>query len=313
MNITILDAETLGHDLNLNIFQELGNLQIYATTSPDQIISRCINAEIIITNKVILNAEILGKLPQLNLICVAATGTNNIDLAYCSQNNIQVKNAVDYSTNSVAQHTFTCLLALLSNISYYDKYVKNSEYSKSSIFTHLDFPYEEISGKTLGILGMGNIGRKVADIAAAFGAAVIYSSVSGATREEKYKQTSLEYLLSNSDIVSIHSPLTDKTKNLITQRELNLMKPNSILINMGRGGIVNEIDLHNALTNNQIAGACVDVFEKEPITKDNVLLDSKIAHKLILTPHIAWASVEARKKLVNIIYEHIKLYKSTKS
>lgn len=306
MNIVFLDADTLGHDISLDEISTLGNLNLYPHTHKNDIVSRCISASVIITNKVILNAEVLKQLPLLKLICVAATGTNNIDLEYCISNNIIVKNAVNYSTNSVAQQTFTSLLSLIGKINWHDKYVKSGQYCQSVHFTNLDNPYFEVSGKTLGILGMGNIGRKVAEIATVFGCRVIYSSISGSDRPEIYEMVNFEYLLNNSDFVSIHSPLNEKTKNLITANELKLMKPSAILVNMGRGGIVNELDLANALVNNLIAGACIDVYQKEPIDTSNPLLNPEISKKLILTPHIAWASKEARQKLVTIVAENIR-------
>jgi lactate dehydrogenase-like 2-hydroxyacid dehydrogenase len=308
LNIVFLDADTLGQDVSLNYIKQMGNFQAFTHTLPEHTVQRCINADVIITNKVVLNREILKHLPRLKLICVAATGTNNIDLEYCSTHTIAVKNAVNYSSNSVAQHTFTSLFALIGNIAWHDDYVKSGEYSKSLHFTNLAKPYFELSGKTFGIIGLGNIGRKVAEIASVFGAKVLYASISGNERIEKYELVTLQKLLQSSDIVSIHSPLTDKTKNLIAETELNLMKPNSILINMGRGGIVNETDLALALSGNLISGACIDVFEKEPIAGNNPLLNPKIAHKLLLTPHVAWASKEARETLIGIIATHIKQF-----
>jgi lactate dehydrogenase-like 2-hydroxyacid dehydrogenase len=307
MKIVFLDAATLGADVDKSVFRKLGEYVSYDHTAHNQIVERLCEAQVAITNKVILDAEILSQLPNLKLICVAATGTNNIDLEYAKNHNLIVRNAVNYSTMSVAQHTFTMLFALMGNIAWHDEYVKNGSYAKSLHFTNLDKPYFELQGKTFGIIGLGNIGRKVAEIATCFGANVIYAPISGKSRNEAYKEVAFDELLSVSDVVSVHSPLNDLTRNLFSASKIALMKPSSILVNVGRGGIVDEQALAFALDNNKIGGACVDVFSKEPIENTNPLLHVVQKHKLVMTPHTAWASKEARTKLIEIIAKNIEM------
>ncbi|RMD46806.1 MAG: D-2-hydroxyacid dehydrogenase [Aquificota bacterium] len=306
--IVFLDAATLGEDVDLSVFQELGNFKKYGITKPDQVIDRVKEADIVITNKVVIDKNVIDAAEKLRLICVAATGTNNVDIDYAKEKGIAVSNVAGYSTFSVVQHTFAMLFYLLENLRYYDDYVKSGEYSKSPIFTHIGRPFFEIKDKVWGIIGLGTIGREVAKVATAFGAHVVYFSTSGIKRQEDYPELDLENLLKTSDIVSIHAPLNKKTKNLITYEKIKLMKPHSILLNLGRGGIVNEEDLAKALDENLIAGAALDVLEKEPISPDNPLLNIKNKEKILITPHIAWTSIEARKRLVEEIAENIKAF-----
>ncbi|MEN8137269.1 MAG: D-2-hydroxyacid dehydrogenase [Bacteroidota bacterium] len=305
MNIVILDASTLGKVNNLQLLEKYGSVTSFGSTKASQIVERSANADIILTNKVIFNKEELDQLPNLKLICITATGMNNVDLEYANKKGITVKNVVGYSTDSVSQVTFSMVLRLLSNLCKYDSYVKSKDYALSPIFTHLANGFDEIKGKKWGIIGMGNIGRNVANIATAFGAEVSYHSTSGVIRDEGYPEISLEKLLSGSDIISVHSPLNDKTNNLISKRELNKMKPNAILINVARGGIVNEKDLVSALNENRIAGAGVDVFTNEPIEKESPYFNVINQEKIVLSPHIAWASTEARHKLIEKVIENI--------
>lgn len=308
MKLAILDAKTLGSDIDLSGFSQFGEVEIYETTKPEETLERVKDKDIVVTNKVVIDKNIMDNSPNLKLICVAATGVNNIDVEYAKKKGIQVRNVAGYSTESVVQHTFAMLFYLLESLRYYDDYVKSGEYAKSDIFTHLGKPFWEIRGKTWGIIGLGTIGRRVADVASAFGANVIYYSTSGVERKEKYPRVSLDELLKTSDIVSIHAPLNEKTKGLIGYEQIKLMKPTAYLLNLGRGGIVVEEDLAKALDENLIAGAGLDVLEKEPITEDNPLLKIKNKEKLFITPHIAWTSVEARKTLVNEIIENIKAF-----
>jgi len=304
----ILDAKTLGSDIDLSGFSQFGEVEIFQTTKPEETLERVKDKDIVITNKVVIDKNIMYNAPNLKLICVAATGVNNIDIEYAKQKGIQVRNVAGYSTESVVQHTFAMLFYLLESLRYYDDYVKSGEYTKSDIFTHLGRPFWEVRGKTWGIIGLGTIGRRVADVASAFGANVIYYSTSGVERKEKYPRVSLEELLKTSDIVSIHAPLNEKTKGLIGYEQIKLMKPTAYLLNLGRGGIVIEEDLAKALDENLIAGAGLDVLEKEPIVEDNPLLKVKNKEKLFITPHIAWTSIEARKTLINEIIENIKAF-----
>jgi lactate dehydrogenase-like 2-hydroxyacid dehydrogenase len=245
---------------------------------------------------------------RLKLVCIAATGMNNVDLTYAKERGIQVKNVADYSTESVVQTTFTTLLYLLNKPTYYDQYVKSGAYSKNQAFTHIAGSFWQLHGKQLGIIGMGNIGRRVADVAKAFGCEVVYYSTSGKNTAQAYPRMELEELLATSDVVSVHAPLNEKTKDLITQKELSCMQPHAYLLNMGRGGIINEEALAQAINENRIAGAGTDVFSYEPIKEDNPLLQVKNKEKLCLLPHIAWASVEARNLLVNKIEGHIQQF-----
>jgi len=308
MKIVILDAKTLGDDIQLGIFEQFGDLEIYPTTEPSQLFERVQYADIIITNKVVIDKEAINSARNLKLICVAATGYNNVDVYYAKEKGIAVTNVAGYSTESVVQTTFGMLFYLLMHLRYYDDYVKSGEYAMSDIFTHLGRPFWEIHGKRWGIIGLGTIGRRVAQVAESFGCDVIYYSTSGIEREEKYPKYPLDELLKTSDIVSIHAPLNEKTKNLITIRELGMMKKHALLLNLGRGGIVNEKDLAIALDSDLIGGAGLDVLEKEPIDPDNPLLKIKNKEKLLITPHIAWTSIEARKRLVNEIVENIRAF-----
>lgn len=308
--IVILDLDTLGEVPNLHKLSDFGIVNSYPITFPNEIVSRISKAEIIITNKVVIDRDVMKQCPHLKLICVSATGTNNVDLESARQLGIQVRNAVGYSSNSVAQHTIASILQLYNQLSYYDHFVKSGGYYKSKIFTHHGPTIIELHNKNFGIIGLGNIGNTVAKVASGFGARVSYYSTSGKNNQNEYPQLSLKELLQESDVVSIHAPLNDKTKNLISTKALMLMKPTSILVNVGRGGIVNELALANAIEKNQIGGACIDVFENEPINQNNPLLKIKNHEKLVLTPHNAWASIEARTKLIEIVYNHIKDYTS---
>ncbi|MEO5998157.1 MAG: D-2-hydroxyacid dehydrogenase [Chitinophagaceae bacterium] len=308
MNLVFLDTKTIGVVPNLHLLEQFGKVDYHETTRPEETLERIKDADIVITNKVVLDKTIIERANKLKLICVAATGTNNIDKAAALERGIPVKNAADYSSKSVAQGTFSLLLLLINNIPYYDNYVKQGDYSQSDIFTHYGKPFWELSGKRFGIIGLGNIGRQVAKIADAFGTEVVYYSASGQTTSELYQRLDLEELLSTSDIVSIHAPLNEHTSNLINYDRLNIMKRSSILINAGRGGIVNEADLARAIDEDLIAGAGIDVFEKEPIDLNNPLLKVQKKDKLVLTPHVTWASIEARILLIEKVARNIREY-----
>jgi glycerate dehydrogenase len=308
MNIVILDAATLGRDVNLSILNQYGKLHIYDTTDPDEKILRMKDQAVVITNKVVLDRETLQKCPDLKLICIAATGTNNVDLEAAREMGIAVTNVAGYSTESVVQHTFAMLFYLMEHLPYYDEYVKSGEYVHSPIFTNLDKPFHEVSGKRWGIIGLGTIGRRVAQIAHAFGAHVIYASTSGVKREEPYERVEMEELLKTSDIVSIHAPLNEKTQNMIGENELKTMKPHSILLNLGRGGIVNEEALARALNRGEIGAAGLDVLIKEPIAPDSPFFKVKDQEKLFITPHIAWASMESRQRLIGEVAKNIQAF-----
>ena len=302
--IVILDGKTLG-DIKLEKLSEIGEVKYYDTTDISEVKERVREANIVLTNKVVLNRENLSEANNLEFIAEVATGFNNIDIEYAKEKGIGVANVAGYSTNAVVQHTFAATLALLDEITYYDNYVKDGKYSKSGLFTCLDKPYYEIEGKTWGIIGLGNIGRKVAKIAEAFGAKVVYYSTTGNNSNDEFSRVSFDELLSKSDIISIHAPLSKNTLGLLDYEALCKMKNSAILVNMGRGPIVVEEDLAKAIDENKIRGAALDVFEVEPININSPLLTMKNKDKIILSPHIAWASVEARERLFNEVIENI--------
>ncbi len=304
MKIVFLDAATVGEDIDLSPIETFGKLTVYDTTAPSQCAARIADAEIVITNKVVLDAKLLAQVPKLKLICVAATGMNNIDLEAAKARGIVVKNVKGYSTRSVAQHTFAMLFYLLEKMAYYDRYVKEGAWSQSPIFTHIAKPFFELHGKAWGIIGMGAIGQEVAKLATAFGAEVSYHSTSGVNLRHAYPHKSLEFILKDSDIVSIHAPLNEKTYDLLNEFNLPYLKEKAILLNLGRGGIVNETDLAFELDRREIY-AGLDVLAHEPIEESNPL--NFITHKerLLITPHIAWTSIEARKRLIEAIAKNI--------
>lgn len=312
MEIVILDANTLGRDLDLSPLNKFGDIVIYQYTKEENILDHCKNAEVIILNKVVLGEREFKNLPKLKLICLTATGYNNIDIEKAEEFNIAVCNVAGYSTDSVAQHTFSMLLYQLQHLKYYDNYIKAGKYSESSTFTHIEKTWNEINGKNWGIIGMGNIGRKVAQIATAFGANITYYSTSGIKRDEEYLEQTLEELLKSSDIISIHAPLNENTKNLIGEKEFQIVKKNLIILNLGRGGIINEEALSEAIDSDKIHGACIDVLTQEPVNPDNPLVNVKNSNKLFITPHIAWASIEARNRVVSEICLNIESFEEGK-
>lgn len=304
MKIVCLDADTLGSDIDLKaIFSKFGKFTSYPQTLPDQTIERLNGADIVLTNKVMIDENVI-KNTKLKLICVTATGVNNVDLKAAQKAKIVVKNAVDYSTNSVAQQTFASLFALLNQTAYYDDYAKSKNgWAKSEIFVHLGKQISQISGKKFGIVGLGNIGKSVAKIAKSFGCEVGYYSTSGKNKNKKYKKLSLNKLL-KCDIISIHAPLNENTKNLFCAKTIKKLKNGAILMNFGRGGIVDENAVAKAIENGQIYFIS-DVLSHEPIDKNHAFLNLQNKDRLILTPHIAWSSIEARQKLIEITLQNI--------
>jgi lactate dehydrogenase-like 2-hydroxyacid dehydrogenase len=306
MQLVILDAATFG-ETSLEGFNAFGEVTIHQTTSPDDAASRIANADVIITNKVVIDDALMAQSPHLRLICVAATGMNNIDLTAADKRNILVKNVAGYSTDSVVQHTFSMLFYLLGHSRSYDDYVKEGGWQRSPIFTHLTPPYAEVAGKQWGIIGLGTIGRRVAEVATAFGAKVSYFSTSGANDDAIYPRVSLETLLHTCDIVSIHAPLNNATRNLIDRDALAQLKPGAILMNLGRGGIINETALAEALDSQDLYAA-LDVLEHEPMSDPHPLMQIANKERLYVTPHIAWASIEARERLVAKILDNIQAF-----
>lgn len=312
MKIVFLDVKTIGDDIDLSGYDALGEVVKYGFSTPEEIPERIKDANVIILNKAPVTEQTIGDAKNLKLVCVTATGTNNLDKEYLAKRKIAWRNVAGYSTESVAQHTFALLFYLLEKLSYYDAYVKEERYVNDTIFTHFAEHFNQICGKTWGIIGLGNIGRRVADIAKAFGANVIYYSTTGKNTQEDYTRVDFDTLLATSDILSVHAPLTAETENLMDKDAFSKMKPSAIFLNLGRGAIVVEQDLADALNTHQIAAAGLDVLCEEPMSRDNPLLSIKDSRRLFITPHIAWASVEARTNLMNIILEQIKEWEYTK-
>lgn len=308
MNIVVLESEAVGKDISWEALQELGSLTCYPVTDREQIPQRIRDADIVVLNKCVMNEDSLKDAKNVKILCEAATGYNNIDVEYCKNRGITVANVKGYSTDSVAQHTFALLLYVYEKLTYYDRFVKDGSYAKHTQFTHLDVPFHELRGKRWGIVGLGNIGRKVAQIAEAFGCEVFYYSASGAVYDVPYRAVSFDELLSDSDILSVHCPLTKQTENLFSLEEFRKMKSSAVLINVARGPVVNNADLAEALEKHMIAGAGIDVFEEEPVAEENPIWKLQDSTRLITTPHIAWGSVEARTLLVQEVAENIRAY-----
>ena len=304
MKIVFLDALTLG-DTSLSPIAALGELVCYPTSTPSEALARVGDCEVLIINKIRVDRPLLDAAPRLRLVCEAATGVNNIDLEACADRGIPVRNVAGYSTEPVVQQTFMHILSLMGNAPYFDEAVKSGAYSRSGIFCDLSRPVRELDGRTIGIIGMGTIGRRVATIAEAFGMRVIYYSTSGTSHCTDYPSVSLETMLSEADVISIHAPLNDRTRGLIGAAELAQMKPDAILVNLGRGGIVDESALADAIDREAIGGFATDVFAVEPVPVDNPLLHTRHPERLRFTPHTGWASIEARDRLVARIAENI--------
>ena len=305
MKIVFLDAKSIGEDMDLSGFEKLGEVVKYDFSTPQEVGQRVKDADVIVLNKVPVNEKTIGTADNLKLVCVTATGTNNLDKEYLDRRGIAWRNVAGYSTESVAQHTFALLFYLLEHLPYYDEYVKSEKYVGDRMFTHFDRKFSEINGMTWGIIGMGAIGRRVAELASLFGCKVVYFSTTGKNHQPGYQQVSLENLLEISDIVSVHAPLTNDTENLMDQRAFSKMKKSAIFLNLGRGPIVSEQALADALNQGQIRAAGLDVLSMEPMSSDNPLRTIKDSDRLLITPHIAWASEEARTRLMKIIQGQI--------
>ena len=305
MKIVFLDAATMG-DVSFEPFERLGEFTSYPTSTPQQARERVKDVDVMMINKVIVDKALIDSAPNLKLICIAATGMNNIDLDYAGSKGIPVRNVAGYSTDSVAQSTFMHILSLAGGGPYFDSSVKSGSYSRSGMFTDPNWNWWELAGKTIGIIGLGNIGKKVAKIAEAFGMKVCYYSTSGTGHCKDYPCLPLEELLRISDVVSVHAPLNERTMNLLGAREFAMMKPTAYVVNAGRGAIIVEADLAEAVDNGVIAGAGIDVFVQEPIPEDHPYLKMKHPERMRLAPHIAWASVEARERLVSMMADNVR-------
>ncbi len=313
MKIVFLDEKTIGEDIDLSGYDKLGEVVKYGFSTPEEARERTKDADVIVLNKVAVNEASIGEAAHLKLVCVTATGTNNLDKEYLAQRGIAWRNVAGYSTETVAQHTFALLFYLLEKLPYYDTYVKSEKYIGDTIFTHFANVFHELCGKTWGIIGLGAIGRRVADIAGMFGCHVIYYSTSGKNSQPGYERVDFDTLLRESDVVSVHAPLDENTEGLMDYQAFSKMKRSAIFLNLGRGPIVVEKDLADALKQDIIAAAGLDVLSVEPMSPDNPLREIKDSSRLIITPHIAWASVEARTRLMKIIEEQIREFFQTEA
>jgi glycerate dehydrogenase len=315
MRLVFLDTAMMGGDIDLTPLKAFGELTTYDKTQASEVMERIAQADIVIVNKVKLGKAQIDAAKHLKLICVAATGMDPIDLVYAAERGIPVKNVAGYSTDSVAQTAFLHFLSVTQHGPYFNQYAHSDAYPASGVPTHFGGMYfHELHGKQLGIIGLGAIGRKVASIAQAFGMEVVYYSTSGTDRSGGlYKRLELKELLKTSDLVSIHAPLNDKTRGLIGKEQLGLMKSGAYLFNLGRGAIVDECALADALNQGRLAGAGIDVFSTEPLPEDHCYYKVQDKTKLFLTPHIGWASVEARQRLVAMIAENIRQYIASRS
>lgn len=309
MKIVVLERNSVGPDTSIDVFNNLGEVVAYPnTTTIEEVIERTKDADIVVANKSPMNEKSLAEAKNLKLVCEFATGFDNCDLKYLRSRDIPVCNVINYCTEMVAQHTFTLALALSQSLPHYDNYVKSGEYSAQSRFSNFDVPFYELAGKTWGIVGMGDIGRMVAKIATAFGCRVIFHSVTGTSKVTEYEMVDKETLLKESDYLSIHCPLSDLTRDFIDAKALKMMKNTAVLINVARGPVVNNSDLYEALINGEIKAAGLDVIEKEPLQLSNPLSKIKDSNKLIITPHLAWGSVEARQRCVDYAYDNMKAF-----
>ena len=306
MKIVFLDAKSIGEDIDLSGYEALGEVVKYDFSTPQEASERVVDADVIVLNKVPVNQETIGKAKNLKFVCVTATGTNNLHKEYLDSRGIAWRNVAGYSTESVAQHTFAMLFYLLEHLPYYDAYVKTEKYVGDRMFTHFDRKFSEICGMTWGIIGMGAIGRRVAELAKLFGCQVVYYSTTGKNNQPGYERVSFEDLLEQADIVSVHAPLTAETENLMDQAAFLRMKKSAIFLNLGRGPIVSEQALADALEAGEIRAAGLDVLCEEPMSRENPLRRIKDSDRLLITPHIAWASLEARTRLMEIILGQIK-------
>ena len=305
MNITVLDAATLGEDVTFEKWEALGNLTVYKYTSASEVVPRLKDSDIAIINKVKMTDEVIKSLPKLKLICVTATGYDNISLSACKERGVALCNVKGYSTHSVAQVTMSLVLSLITHLPEYCDSVKNGEYQNSGIENRLTPVFHELYGKTFGIVGLGNIGRQVARIAEAFGCNVLCFKK---TPDRNYHCVDLETLLKNSDIVTLHLPLNDQTEKIIGEKELSLMKPNAILVNVSRGAVTDEKAVAEALKNHTIGGFATDVYSVEPMENISPLNEIKDFENVLLTPHMAWGAYESRIRCINEIAENIAAY-----
>lgn len=308
MKLVVLERNSAGTDVDVSCFEKFGEVVYYPNTVENNTAQRVKDADIIIANKAPLNENTLKDAPKVKLICLFSTGYDSVDVEYCKSRGIKVSNVVNYCTSAVAQHTLLLAMMLSEKITYYDEYVKSGAYSAQDRFSHFDRVFNELEGKTWGIVGMGNIGRRTAALARAFGCRIIFYSASGKSTCTEYERVEFDTLLKESDILSLHCPLTDRTKYLINKDALDKMKKTAILINVARGAVVNTKDLYQALVDEKIAAAGLDVLEKEPMEVSDPLYQIKDSTRLIITPHMSWASVEARTRLIGEVVKNIEAF-----
>lgn len=308
MKLAVLERNSAGTDIDISALEKFGEVTYYPNTSADNTAERVRDVDIVIANKAPLNESTLKNAPNVKLICLFATGYDNVDLEYCKSRGIKVANVVNYCSSAVAQHTLLLALALSEKLAHYDDYVKSGAYSAQSFFSNFDRAFNELEGKTWGIVGMGSIGHRVASIAQAFGCHVIFYSASGKSTCTEYERVEFDTLLKEADILSLHCPLSDRTRNLINKEAFDKMKKTAILINVARGPVVNTQDLYQALTEEKIAAAGLDVLEKEPMEQTNPLSQIKDSTKLIITPHMSWASIESRTRLIEEVVKNIEAF-----
>jgi glycerate dehydrogenase len=309
MNITILDAQTLGNDADLSVLKKFGNLQVFQTTTPDELPDRILHTDVAITNKVVFDKSVILNAPKLKMICVSATGYNNIDIRSAAKRGVVVANVRNYSTEGVAQHTFSLILALENSLVNYIADTRNGNWHNSPVFTLLTYPFNEICGKKLGIIGYGAIGKRVAQIAKAFGMEILIGKRKGIQYHDT-ERVDFDFIVRESDIISIHTPLSNNTTNLFTKKEFALMKRDAVLINVARGGIVNENDLYHALLNKTIRAAAIDVSATEPLPANSPLYTLP---NILITPHMAWSSIQSRLRLMQGIEQNIQKFLDGKS
>ncbi len=320
MRIVVLDAKNLGEDLDLSILGAFGRLEIRCDTTADELAEVVKHVQCLVTNRVRIGRGVFDAAGNLELVCLTSTGTDQVDLEAAREHGVAVAFVPAYSTNSVAQHTFALALSLIEQIAYYDRHVRTRDYRDG--FTIFHRPFFELAGSTWGIIGMGAIGTRVAEIATAFGCEVLhYSPREGAPPDQADafdtapgrsapRRVALYELLEECDVVSIHAPITEKTRNLISYNELSSMKPTAVLVNVGRGGIVNEHDLSKALNEGLVGGAALDVFAPEPPAPENPLFSVREPSRLLFTPHIAWAGLASRRRLIGEVAKNIDAYRS---
>lgn len=313
MKLVVLERNSIGTDVDVSCFEKFGEVTYYPNTVADNTAERVTDADVIIANKAPLNESTLKDAPNVKLICLFATGFDNVDVAYCKSRGIKVANVVNYCTPAVAQHTLLLALALAEKLAFYDDYVKSGAYGAQDRFSNFDRPFHDLNSMTWGIVGMGNIGRRVASLAQAFGCKVIFYSASGKSTCTEYERVEFDTLLKESDILSLHCPLSDRTKGLINKDAFAKMKETAILINVARGPVVDTQALYEALVNHQIAAAGLDVLEKEPIAPDNPLIQIQDSTRLIITPHMSWGSIESRNCLLGEVVKNIEAFLAGKN